>query len=163
MDGRDWWQWWPVFYSAAMFAPTNFLMNMVHAAFFPCFCFYLLHKARYMTDWVILVLSCVILLWTSGGSWFHVDMQGVVVLWCCSCGWNMFALLRKRVWMYKVALFGWTYGMASGERERELSLGSETVAHLKCPRDLAWMSGLVPKHLWKTTPLITFPYLSQNW
>lgn len=69
--------------------PNYFLMNMVHAALFPCFCFYLLHEAKYMTDCVILVLSCVIFLWTIGGSWFHVDMQGVVVLWCCSCGWNM--------------------------------------------------------------------------
>lgn len=42
-------------------------------------------------------------------------------------------------------------------RERELSLGSETVVHLKCPRVLAWMFRQVPKHLWKSN---TFHHLS---
>ena len=135
------------------------LVNMVHGAFLPCFCFYLLHRAKYMTDCVILVLSCVILLWTSGGSWFHVDMQGVVVLWCCSCGWNMFALLRKRVWMYKVALFGWTYGMTSGERESSL-WGRRPLYTWNVQ---GFLHGCLGKYLsifGKATPFITFPYLS---
>ena len=72
--------------------------------------------------------------WKCNNPGGHCFCEGATSkLWCCSCGLNIFVLLRKRmIWMYKALFF-------RRRREESPNVPKDGCTPLTCSKVFAWM------------------------